>query len=328
MTDLMPVHMRTGTDLMTFAEEASRTHKIATALATTSFVPKAMQGKPDEITAAILFGRELGVDPMTSLQVVNVIQGRPTLTANAMRGLAQASGCEFLLRETSETRCVMSARQPGSREWTTVTWTIDQARKLGLTNKENWKNQPGAMLIARATSQLCRLVAANVLIGLPYSAEEMRDQDTPAEAGVPAAPEQAKATRKISRATYKAVVGEEPPLEAMSFQDKIDRDHAHLGGHEQPAIAADAYSIEDPEKRTDPEVFAERPDAITAKTRAAIMAGFKELGVTERAKRLELVSDVLKREVHSVNQLSEAEGRRVVGALHDQGWPEAAQVPS
>lgn len=312
VTDIQPTTelMDTRTDLMTFAEEASQVHGIAKALASTSFVPRVMQGKPDEITAAILFGREINMGPMTALQTINVIQGRPTLTANAMRGMAMAHGVKFRLDESTETRCVMSAIAPGQSEWTTITWTIDQARKLGLTSKENWKNQPGAMLIARATSQLCRLVAANVLIGLPYSTEEMRDLND--EAPTVLYPE-----KKIGKIT-RTVMGEEPPLEP---QPEIEYQQP-----EQPAIAA--YSTEDPEKRTDPELIPARPDAITPKTRAAIMAGFKELGVTERAKRLELVSDVLKREVHSVNQLSEAEGRRVVAALHDQGgWPEVAEVP-
>lgn len=309
VTDLQPMMIRS--DLTTFAEEASQVHAISKGLANTSFVPATMKGKPDEITAAILFGRELNVDPMTALQIINVIQGRPTVSANGMRGLAQAAGVKFRIDEQTQTRVVMSAKAPDSDRWESVTWDMDRARKLGLDKKENWVKQPGAMLIARATSQLCRLVAANILIGLPYSSEELGDVD--AEPVLPAAPEQVK-TRKISR----AVVGEEP-----TFEDHID--HAQLGGHEQPAITA--YSTEDPERRTSPEAPVERPDAVSPKTRAAIMAGMKDLGVTERVKRLELVSDVVKREVHSVNMLTEAEGRRVVAALQDQGWPEATQVP-
>jgi hypothetical protein len=161
-------------DLALFVEQASQVHGIAKALCNTSFVPTSMKGKPDEIAACILYGSELDLPPMTALRTIDVIQGRPTLSANAMRGLAMKDGIRFRLDETTETRCVMSAQRPG-QAWTTVSWTIDQARKLGLTNKDNWKNQPGVMLIARATSQLCRLVAANVLIGATYSSEEVRD---------------------------------------------------------------------------------------------------------------------------------------------------------
>src|SRR4029079_19752326 len=109
----------------------------ATALADTAFVPASMKGKPQEITGCILFGRELGMDPMTALQTINIIQGRPTLTANAMRGLAMAAGVQFRLDESTETRCVMSAAAPGQTHWTTVTWTRDQAERLDLLKKDN-----------------------------------------------------------------------------------------------------------------------------------------------------------------------------------------------
>jgi hypothetical protein len=54
-------------------------------------------------------------------------------------------------------------------------WTIDRAQKLGLTGKDNWKKQPESMLIARATSEVCRRIAADALLGLPYSVEEIAD---------------------------------------------------------------------------------------------------------------------------------------------------------
>ena len=166
---------RQSVDLAAFVEEASAVHRIAQALSTTSFVPKPYQGRPDEITAAILMGRELSINPMASLQMFNLIQGRPTLSANAMRGLAMSHGVQFRIDEQSDTRVVMSAKAPGSDTWTSATWTFDRAQRMGLTDKDNWRRMPQDMLTARCTSQLCRAVAANVLIGLPYSSEEMAD---------------------------------------------------------------------------------------------------------------------------------------------------------
>lgn len=297
------------TDLMSFTEEARATHAVAQALASTSFVPASMKNKPDEITGAILFGKELGMSPMTALQTINVIQGRPTLTANAMRGLAMAAGVKFRLDESTETRCVMSAKAPGQEQWTPVTWTIDQARKLGLTNKENWKNQPSVMLIARATSQLCRLVAANVLIGLPYSLEELSDIDAPDSDGpsVNTNPDPEKKTRRISRATVKAVVGEEPEPE------------------EQPSLPAAAE-----------ETRAIESGGVPDQARKAIMAAFGELAKSRgdsatmsRDERLTYVSKVIGREVVSVNQLNDVEARRLLSHLRNdiEGWPTTAPVP-
>jgi hypothetical protein len=70
-------------------------------------------------------------------------------------------------------------------------WTIDRARAMGLTGKDNWKRQPEAMLIARASSEVCRLIAADVLLGVPYSAEEIEDEATTAAVEAP---------RKVQRA--------------------------------------------------------------------------------------------------------------------------------
>ncbi len=158
-----------------FAADAAAVFQVAKVLCQTSFVPKHFQNKPYECTAAILFGAELGIPQMAALQTVHVIEGRPTLTAVAMRGMAIAAGVQFELAEATDTRCVYRAKAPGAKEWTESEWTIDRARALNLLNKPNWKNQPKAMLIARATTELCRLVAANLFIGCPYSAEEMND---------------------------------------------------------------------------------------------------------------------------------------------------------
>ncbi len=200
-------------DLAAFVEEASAVHRIAQALSTTSFVPKPYQGKPDEITAAILMGRELNINPMASLQMFNLIQGRPCLSANAMRGLAMAHGVQFQVVEQTDSRVIMQARPPGVAKWTTATWTIDRARKMGLTDKENWKKMPQDMLTARATSQLCRAVAANVLIGLPYSAEEMADTEQYPEledAPTPEAP-----MKRVRRKTPVYEAPEEPEPDPM-----------------------------------------------------------------------------------------------------------------
>jgi hypothetical protein len=158
------------------------------------------------------------------------------------------------------------------------------------------------MLIARATSQLCRLVAANVLIGLPYSSEEMNDV---AAAEAPSAnvnPDPEKKTRRISRATV--AVGEEPSFEEVQ-----------LPAADQPKA-----------------IEAEPADSISDKTRKALMAGFNDIDIKDRVPRLAYVSDILGREVHTVNQISEAEARKVLDALSadrvSSAWPAAAPVPN
>jgi hypothetical protein len=163
--------------LAVWASEARQAYSIAVSIAKTSFVPAHFQDKPHEVTAAILAGKELGLEPMSALRSITVIKGTPALTANAMRGLVQSRGHEVWVESESSTKAVVKARREGEERIHTSEWTLDRAKSMGLTSRDNWQKQPQAMLVARATSEACRRVAADALIGMPYSAEELADVD-------------------------------------------------------------------------------------------------------------------------------------------------------
>jgi hypothetical protein len=225
-----------------------------------------------------------------------------------------AAGVRFRLDESTQTRCVMSAIAPGMEKWTTITWTIDQAQKLDLLKKDNWKNQPGVMLIARATSQLCRLVAANILIGAPYSTEEIRD--LPIEDATPLLPKPAPAKQVAQPVKY-----DEPELtpdnEVPDFSPPANEPIKEIG-----------YDTRD-DGRKDPEPPVDREGKISTKTRLALMSAFTDASIKDRNVRNETVSRILGREVHTVNNLTEAEGQSVLAVLSmDPEWPPVAGVQS
>lgn len=170
-----PAPERPATDLELWAHEARQVNQIAVSLAKTSFVPASLRGKPEDITAAILAGREMGMKPMATLKSIDVIQGTPALRAHAMRALLQSHGHEIELVESDPKHCVMRGRRAGGENWQTVAWDLARAAQMGLTGKAEWKKQPQTMLVARATGEICRLVAADVLYAMPYAAEELRD---------------------------------------------------------------------------------------------------------------------------------------------------------
>ncbi|MGV2386215.1 MAG UNVERIFIED_CONTAM: hypothetical protein LOD86_13255, partial [Thermobifida fusca] len=122
--------------LITWALAARQAHAIAESLARTSFVPRSLQGRPADITAAILTGQELGMQPMAALRSLDIIQGTPSLRAHAMRALVQRAGHQIQLVESTPELCRMRGRRKGDEEWQTVVWTIERAQKLGLTSKE------------------------------------------------------------------------------------------------------------------------------------------------------------------------------------------------
>lgn len=161
--------------LAAWAEAASATHQMAKTLVETSFVPAAFRGKPVEATAAMLAGAEVGLNPMASLRAFDVISGTAAPRALTLRAIVQSMGHEIRVVESTPERAMVEGRRKGEETWQLSEWTIDRAKRLKLTGKENWQNQPQAMLLARATAECARLVAADAILGIPYAAEELRD---------------------------------------------------------------------------------------------------------------------------------------------------------
>lgn len=161
--------------LSDWATSAQAAMAVAEQLSRSSFVPESFRNKPGEATAAILAGLEVGLQPMAALRSFDVIQGQAAARAVTLRAIVQAQGHEIELVESTATRCKMRGRRRGADAWQEVTWTIDRARQLGVTGKANWKNQPQAMLVARCTSELARLIASDAILGIAYSSEEIAD---------------------------------------------------------------------------------------------------------------------------------------------------------
>ncbi|KKI16399.1 MULTISPECIES: hypothetical protein [unclassified Leucobacter] len=185
-------------DLLRFARDLQLAYNFSRSLVTTPFVPQQYQGNPGHAAAAIMTARGVGIlDPMTALRSLDVIQGTPAFRANTLRALVQRDGHEIWVVEASSQRVVMQGRRRGDDRVQESMWDMDRARAMGLTNKDNWKKQPQAMLTARATSELARLIAADTIAGL-YSVEELTDGAQPAEAAE-AAPAKPAAKRTMRR---------------------------------------------------------------------------------------------------------------------------------
>src|SRR4029077_21171435 len=191
--------------LSRWADEFMDTARVSSELARTQFVPRSLwvfrkrdgqevfdpQATTAQVTAAIVTGRELGMEPMAALRSIDVIQGAPALRAVALRAILLSHGHEIWVGEATNNRATVSGCRAGSDRIQTITWTMDDARARNLAGKPNWKTQPRNMLIARATGDVARLVAADALLGIPYTVEELEDGVTGIstdDGPVPAAP--------------------------------------------------------------------------------------------------------------------------------------------
>ncbi len=188
-------------DIDSWIAVASDVIKIAKVINDTPFVPDGLRGSEPAVAAAILAGRELGIGPMTALQHIHVIKGKPAQSAALMRALIQSAGHQIETVDISDTRAVVKGRRKGESVWEEAAFTADQAKRAGI----DLGKYPQDKLYARATSRLARRKFADVIAGMPYSAEELEDGD-PEQPTIPAnsngQPEPAKpAARTVQRRT-------------------------------------------------------------------------------------------------------------------------------
>lgn len=293
-------------DLAVWVEQAREVANIADMLCRTSFVPKAFQGKPAECAAAILAGQEMDMSPMASLRAIDVIEGKPGLTALGLRALVQSKGHEIWVHESTATRAIVKGRRKGSDKIETSTWTIDRAKQLGLTGKKNWKEQPTNMLLARGTAECARLIAADALLGMPYSTEELADgADAPAPVSGP--PVEPKTTRRTARRAQPAppVADREPDLTEPGADPQWSEPVAE--------VEPDA----DPEQPAEPGIT----DAQITKLHTA----FSAAGIKTRDAKIATIEQATGRLVGSSKELTKREAMRVID--HLEQLPMADEEP-
>lgn len=275
--------------LSEWAQSADAAHRIAQTLVQTSFCPQQFRGKPGEATAAILAGLEVGLQPMAALRSFDIIQNQAAPRAITLRAIVQSYGHEMVLVESTSTRCKMKGRRRGTDEWQTVTWTIERARDLQLTGKDNWKKQPAAMLVARATSELARLIASDAILGIGYSVEEIADggpeQQAAVDTGTPAEPAPVRVMSRRTRPTVSEAEGAPEVAAPVS----------------EPATSAS----ESPLLNT------------SSKLAKAMFAALGETGIIEKDERLTYVSAVVGREVTSSKEMTDDDARKVLDSLND-----------
>jgi hypothetical protein len=108
------------------AEVYNTAWKLAGQLVQTTMVPKRFFRKQGDATAAILYGAELGLNPIQSLQRVIPIHGMPSLEARTMVGLLKAQGYKVRTTAQADDAVTVEGESPDGEKYSS-TWTIARA---------------------------------------------------------------------------------------------------------------------------------------------------------------------------------------------------------
>lgn len=150
---------------------------ICQALATADLAPKNLRGKATDMALVIMTGAEVGLPPMASLRLYTTWDGVPRLMAEGVRAIIlQSPAIEYFEMATCDDSQATWIGKRRGRPEKSVTWTIERARKAGLLDKPVWKAYQQDMLNARASMQLGRILAPDVVAGM-VALEEARDGD-------------------------------------------------------------------------------------------------------------------------------------------------------
>jgi hypothetical protein len=165
-------------------------------LAKSQMVPKAYQGKPEDVLVAIQWGRELGLAPLQALQNIACINGKPSVYGDAAMALVQASAVcddieEYFENEGSPNPIAVCVAKRKGRTPVTVRFSVEDAKRAGLWAKQGpWSAYPKRMMQMRARGFALRDAFPDVLKGL-ITVEEAQDFPTQPEKDITPA----KATR-------------------------------------------------------------------------------------------------------------------------------------
>ena len=200
----------------------------------------------EEVATKILWGASAGLDPVVSVQGIDVIQGSPAPSGGLIASLLDrhpryayqplartnercdiafyagtigAQGSPFVRGWNPEAK-PWEGLKPGVSYRGTETFTLDDAKLAGLTGKSPWKCYPRAMLFNRAISDGRRTFAPDLFGGgKGYTPEEL-GAEPPRE---DTAPEVHHVT-VAEAATYVDAEYEVAAREEMT-QEEADADH-------------------------------------------------------------------------------------------------------
>lgn len=148
---------------------------IATMFAASSYFTDA--GDKAKAFTKILAGMELGIPPIASMKDIYIVKGKVSLSAMLIASLIKKSKkYNFKVKTHTEEVCVIEFLELLVDKYEVIgtsSFSIEDAKKAGLTSNDTWKKYPRNMLWARAISNGARWYTPDIFSGAVYTPDEL-----------------------------------------------------------------------------------------------------------------------------------------------------------
>lgn len=154
---------------------------------------------PEQAAALMLVAQADGLHPAKAATHYHIIQGKPSLSADAMLARFQSAGGKVQWQSYGDDMVVGTFSHPAGGS-VTIRWDIDRAKKAGVQNLQKF---PAAMMRARCISEGVRTVYPGVIVGM-YTPEEV-STFAPPEPAQQALPVPSREFMTLAEATVKLI---------------------------------------------------------------------------------------------------------------------------
>ena len=279
-TDVVPHHGGQTLDMGALEVEM----RYADVIANSDLVPVAYRKKPGNVLVAWGLGAAMGLDRMESFYRIDVIQGKPCASSELIASNVRKAGHKLrvTINEDEQWAEATIIRRDDPDNPITVRRTSEWAKRMGLSQKDNYVKQLVTMLAHRAITAVARFGAPEALYGVQYTADELQDLG-------PAADE--KTRGPVTAATFTAPKAEEPAMPVLNAAPgKSDAQDAPV----TPEQIADLSAL-----------FEQAGFETDART------------TTFREQRAEYMTEVLGTEVKSTRDITPVQADQVIEALRE-----------
>ena len=167
---------------MTTPKTMDGAYRVAEILSKSQLIPKAYQGRPNDVLVSMMWSHNLDVPFIQGIQGIACINGKPAIYGDMALAVVRKSGLLKDIKETVEkvngvltARCEVTRKDQDSKVVSTFSW--DDAAAAGLIGKQGpWKQYPKRMLQMRARGFALRDAFPDVLMGM-ITAEEASDYE-------------------------------------------------------------------------------------------------------------------------------------------------------